>query len=158
MFTPTERSKGMNDNEIVKALECCNNPPGKADCRTCPFYHSEGRCTENMLSNALDLINRLQAEIERLKTVHYCIDKVILGKQEFAIADEYLIAYQNALERLYNNINLKSEARKEFAERIKSKLRDLAKIEHRGEYCYLIGEAFFDNLLEEMDGKEKENA
>lgn len=144
----------MNDNEIVKALECCckNN-----DCNGCPldYCNFSSECASKLALESLDLINRLQAEVERLEIVHYCIDKVILGKQEFAIADEYLIAYQNALERLYNNINLKSEARKELSEKIKDILRDNINISNM-DYNDIADD--IDNLLKELDGKEKENA
>ena len=49
----------MTDNEIIKALECC----GGSNCHECPI---EG-CTDDIFGNALDLINRQKAEIERLK-------------------------------------------------------------------------------------------
>jgi rRNA-processing protein FCF1 len=54
----------MTDIDIVKALECCNKPVGKNSCEDCPFHHSQGRCTENMLTNALDLINRQQFQLD----------------------------------------------------------------------------------------------
>ena len=113
----------LTDSEIKKALERCIGD----SCYTseCSFFEEtkdDEHCQRVAIKHALDLINRqdeeinrLQAENERLNVVHYCIDRAILGNQEFAIADEYLIAYQNALEHLYNNINLKAEAYKEFA-------------------------------------------
>lgn len=51
----------MKDNEIIKALECCI----KDDCDNCP--DTFGNCEHNAMRNALDLINRQKAEIERLK-------------------------------------------------------------------------------------------
>ncbi|MBQ6929019.1 MAG: hypothetical protein IJN27_01765 [Oscillospiraceae bacterium] len=50
------------DSEIIKALECCKND----DCDNCP--NTFGNCYSNLAGAALDLINRQQAEIERLKT------------------------------------------------------------------------------------------
>ena len=50
----------MTDNEITKALECCIND----DCDNCP--DTFGNCEHNAMRNALDLINRQKAEIERL--------------------------------------------------------------------------------------------
>ena len=129
----------MNDNEIIRALEWLREVMGV--CSSDKEY-----INGNII---LDLINRLTAENERLKTVHYCIDKVILGKQEFAIADEYLIAYQNALERLYNNINLKSAARKEFVERlIEEKSWD---VDCRCGYVHVVDVGDIEDLLEEME-------
>lgn len=55
----------MTDNEIIKALECC---PKYAACVKCPLYKREEKCREVLLKNALDLINRLYAEIEEQKT------------------------------------------------------------------------------------------
>ena len=51
----------MTDNEIIKALECCK----KDDCDNCP--NDFGNCCANLSGCSLDLINRQQAEIERLK-------------------------------------------------------------------------------------------
>lgn len=124
-------------NEIIKALECCNNPPGKADCRTCPFYHSEGRCTENMLSNAIDLINRLQAENERK-------DKIL---------NSYALQYGTVKDQSKRIEEIKSEARKEFAERLKGRLTVFNK-RIDGRCLYEIGDEDIDNLLKELDGKD----
>ena len=62
----------MKDNEIIKALECCN---GFECCpEECPFHSKEFKKKMNCLdekdgvmAKALDLINRQKAEIERLK-------------------------------------------------------------------------------------------
>ena len=53
----------MTDNEIKKALECCIND----DCDNCP--DTFGNCEHNAMRKALDLINRQQAEIERLDAI-----------------------------------------------------------------------------------------
>lgn len=50
----------LNDNEIKKALECCQ---GNWDCANCPY---NDKCS-SMHKDALEYINRLEAEIERLK-------------------------------------------------------------------------------------------
>ena len=59
----------MTDNEIVKALECCD---GSFDrCGECPLDNvnqEKLRCWE-LEKSALDLINRLQAENETLRDV-----------------------------------------------------------------------------------------
>ena len=65
----------MTDNEIIKALECCSIGETYTDCEKngCPLYLGITMgCKyidkENQLySDALDLINRKQAEIEELK-------------------------------------------------------------------------------------------
>ena len=59
----------LTDNEIKKALECC----GDEDiylCSICPLYRENPHndfCQEDLHKSALDLINRLEAENERLK-------------------------------------------------------------------------------------------
>lgn len=59
----------MKDNEIIKALECCTKGTISDVCVDCPLRTTD-ICTEEengVLKLALDLINRQQAEIERLK-------------------------------------------------------------------------------------------
>ena len=71
----------MTDNEIIKALECCRKAKTKGDCLSlgCPAStlagcryvlrtdeDFEGVIYYEMLKDALDLINRQKAEIERL--------------------------------------------------------------------------------------------
>lgn len=62
----------MTDNEIIKALECCQSENGN-DCENCPYSvvvyrQGEGGCTNKLMQDALDLINRQKAELE-LKTM-----------------------------------------------------------------------------------------
>lgn len=104
----------MTDNEIIKALECCIND----DCDNCP--DTFGNCEHNAMRNALDLINRQKAEIEELQT----------DGETLAIS---LLNARKEIERLKDrNVELwgenrvackkaKSEAIKEFAERLKEK-------------------------------------
>ena len=53
----------LTDNEILNAAECCTI----GDCRGC-FYGDtdQRRCRDDLIKNLVDLINRLQAENERL--------------------------------------------------------------------------------------------
>lgn len=55
----------MNDNEIIKTLECCIM---ETYCKSCPL-HSEfsANCVNIAFKNALALITRQKAEIENLK-------------------------------------------------------------------------------------------
>ena len=88
----------MTDNEIIKALECCNrNDYG--GCDDCPFYH---RCVNNERLSifTLALINRQKAEIERLK-----------GKVDM-YEEERKYHFEMSRQRIAEGI-------KEFAERIK---------------------------------------
>lgn len=60
----------MTDDEIVKALECCNEDDEDISdlivCNKCPLC-DDTRCTNHLRDFSLDLINRQQAEIEKLK-------------------------------------------------------------------------------------------
>ena len=89
----------MTDNEIIKALEACEaiNP-----CRGCPYkkYLTGAKCVSMLLKDTLDLINRQKAEIERLN---------IEFQSMRSAANSYKMHYETA----------KSEAIKEFAERLK---------------------------------------
>lgn len=56
----------MTDKEIIKALECCQNPYGS--CEDCPLWHRRSAdCVDYLTRNALSIINRQQSEIEKLK-------------------------------------------------------------------------------------------
>ena len=118
----------MTDNEIIKALECCMYGH---ECEGCS-YIGKGLCSDKMKKDALDLINRQQAEIERLN---------IKNKALTAITKNYDWKFAKA----------KSEAIKEFAKRFKSEVA----------YCeadtdeMIWFEKNFDNLVKEMTEVQK---
>lgn len=59
----------MEDNEIIKALEVCVRIHN--DCDNCPlleYSQATDECMTEAMSNALNLINRQKAEIERLNS------------------------------------------------------------------------------------------
>ena len=85
----------MTDNEIIKALECCGCD--NYQCDNCPYAYKT--CT--VYKDSLDLINRQKAEIERLRKKIEELSEVL--------SDSIRIRYKEA----------KSEAIKEFAERLK---------------------------------------
>ena len=63
----------MTDNEIIKALECCST---ESVCDNCPYGGgciNQNNNTHFMAKDALALINRQKAEIERLEfdNVHW---------------------------------------------------------------------------------------
>ena len=58
----------MTDKEIIKALECCRKKTVFEKCPIdCPMYKFDGDCFDLMQTDIIDLINRQQAEIERLQ-------------------------------------------------------------------------------------------
>lgn len=57
----------MKDKEIIKALECCI---GYSECSKCPFNSGAAgtiECKSECMTEALGLIKRQNAEIERLE-------------------------------------------------------------------------------------------
>lgn len=94
----------MKDEQIIKALECCATDDGD-DCFQCPYGNivykpGNGGCVNRCRKDAIDLINRQKAEIERLEHIRK--------------GDEQLI---NSLNKCYKLA--KSEAIKEFARELK---------------------------------------
>ena len=62
------RPQTHTDSEIVKALECCIK--GKCITKNCPLEGTEdisSKCEAKLMELTLDLINRLQAENEKLQ-------------------------------------------------------------------------------------------
>ena len=60
----------LTDNEIIKALKCCNEMENM-DCLQCPYYsvpYDSDRCSKRA-QDTIDLINRQKAEIEMLKNL-----------------------------------------------------------------------------------------
>ena len=58
------------DEDIIKALECCADSKNY-QCNKCPLYADCEKAS--IAENALDLINRQKAEIERLKECPKCV-------------------------------------------------------------------------------------
>lgn len=113
----------MTDNEIIKALKCCQ---GNVDCANCPYYeNNHHQCGDNLNKDVLDLINRQQAEIDELN---------------------------NTIDALENFIpKVKAEAIKEFAERLKD-LKHECGCNYRKKPVFAVTEDKIDNLVQEMVG------
>ena len=96
----------MTDDEIIKALKYCNTDVRENTCPKCAFY-KKNRCITLMLNGVSDLINRQKAEIERLKNKN----TLLLKKKCKDV---------NTARKI-----IKSEAMRDFAKRLKSKLNNL---------------------------------
>lgn len=79
----------MNDNDIIKALECCAKNEGCAECPYISLIKTGGEdCISFMAKQAIDLINRQRAEIERLQAGEYrYIGKTVQNARTEAIED-----------------------------------------------------------------------
>lgn len=137
----------MTDEHIIKALECCiakENCEG-ISCEICP-YDKVYDCKEEMLQNVLDLINRKKAEIESLKQIVYEDSKEIIELHR------RIVFWQENLR------SSKSEAIKEFAERLKKEIRLDDDCEYDCGNCYYECKEYvpvINNLVKEMTEEEK---
>lgn len=127
--------KKYTDEEIVRALKCHINAE---DCVSCEMF---GRCDEIILTDiVLNLINRQKSEIER--------------KNSFIENQNELISKLALAEK-----NARTEAYKEFAERIKMSIKanvvETLCNDVKGVYKaeYVLDD--IDNLLKEMIGDEE---
>ena len=118
----------MTDNDIIEALECCGDEEELHWCTQCPYYDKENDfCQEDLHRDALDLINRQKAEIERVRT-------------DFGnMAQHSLILIANA----------RTEAVKEFAERLKGITSRQYKL---GRFVGEFNVGDFNKLVKELVG------
>ena len=110
----------MNDSEIIKALECCYV---LHQCEDCPCdYDTNGKTLCNEVgANILGLIKRQQAEIDRLN-----IDLMAMR----GAANSYKAHYEDLKSENLETIKIlktaKSEAVREFAEKLKEYCDEIA--------------------------------
>ena len=128
-----------NEEGIIKALECfaVAKDFDETGCIGCAF-ETRGICLENcsdgLAKLALALINRQQAEIERLHKAHRL----------------------NLLTQLDISEKIKAEAIKEFAERLKAHSRKMQSSDFSGEFwdrAVLVSD--INNLVKEMVGEQQ---
>ena len=122
----------MTDNDVIKALECISGK--EVFCHDCKYSaHSfYPKCKQEAGKDALDLINRQQAEIERLQE-----------KQDL-FAD---------IGKMYSEI--KADAVKEFADMVKENAskNDFICMDAVIATEYIISKHKLDDLLKEVGDK-----
>lgn len=129
----------MTDNEIIKALECCfTNDFGKTNCNKCAFYTATAKCMDDMQNAVIALFNRQKAEIERLNSKLAAKDN---------INDYNTAQLRIAREKLRS---AKSEAIKEFAERLKRTSIGLEIGDDKKFKMTVVSTIAIDNLVKEM--------
>ena len=130
----------MTDEQIIKALEYCSTDVRENTCPKCAFYKKH-RCSTLMLNAVSDLINRQKAEIERLREkISYLEESIDCSRKE----------YNMSLQKLQQ---AKSEAIREFAERLKKDMRLEDNCEYDCATCYYECKDYvplIDNLVREM--------
>jgi FtsZ-binding cell division protein ZapB len=152
--------KKLTDSEIVKAFKCCSDINDK--CFECPLKDkSRESCVGILMSNALDLINRLQADKEYYKKNRdkYQDDVMFLSKQcdELQEENERLKnCRKEEVEKLMAATDkviseTKAEAYKEFAAKIKEDAVWICD----DNYIEDALTEYIDNLVKELVGEEK---
>lgn len=121
----------MTDNEIIKALECCKDSPSYEYCSECLYGEctSKKGCLGELLEDAIDFISRQKAEIEELKAIN----------ESLKTDRPFLVEIS------------RSEARKEFAERLKQE-----KIYSLERHEYIIPVSVMDWTLQKMRGNHEQ--
>ena len=143
----------MADNEIIKAWGCCI-PMSERKCNECPYHEFRFRCITQLIKDTIDLINRQQAEIERLKSGIDDLDrKLSMADDCIAEKEADIVRFQKKVEELSEVLSdsirirykeIKSEAIKAFAERLKEKKHELDR--------FILYDEDIDNLVKEMGG------
>lgn len=129
----------MTDNEIIKALDFCEGFNGVSFCNDCPLFDKD-KCVQILSHEAYNLINRQKAEIERLKCE---MGKLLPKDCSYAMQMEV----SNKLES-----QIKSEAIKEFAERLENNLCGCDVTGDRDNVGYITSDVhqIIDSLVKEM--------
>lgn len=136
----------MNDNDIIKALECCIHEP--INCRYCSYEKPCNIGRSDMQKDALDLIIRQKAEIERLNHIRAELSKEIDKLRDMVAQNEGVLPRYEQL--------IKTEAIKKFAERMKGidLYQCIEEYYKNAELCYEVRQDWFceqiDNLVKEM--------
>jgi chromosome segregation ATPase len=137
-----KEEKKLTDEEIVKALEDCNRgytDMNRNSCDTCPYRDIEP-CGKAQMTGCIDLIHRLQAEIERLTEYNAnlngmnleFIDKNAELQKQVDELKSRLWASENAVKEMSNAFGRErarvDKAVKDTAKEITSKVVDLIMI------------------------------
>ena len=164
--------KKPNNNDIIKALDICSKSTNgcshsKYTCEDC-YLNGQPMCSSVLLQDAIDLHTRQQAEIERLQKEVNLVSmqfQDIQERQEESQAEIDKLNAENMLTMSERNAfrtsfydvlkqlkTAKSEAVKEFAERVKEFMHNKFKTLDEYEFEY-ITESDIGNLLKEMVGE-----
>lgn len=138
--------KKLTDEEIIKTLERCSKGDGCFGCAKA--YAHSANCIRILETECLDLINRQKSEIERLKECPKCVYEYDGEVTEYCV--------QGPCSNFKTVEQIKAEAYKEFAERIKMSIKanvvETLCNDVKGVYNaeYVLDD--IDNLLKEMVG------
>lgn len=151
----------MTDKDIVKALECCisdDDGTRERPCKGCPLLQNDS-CSNSLRKCALDLIYRQKEKIKEFDE-KLVIQRGLIDYQKAEIerlqkkVDELAEVLSDAIKIRYKEA--KSEAIKEFAERLKQTITNEINTYYNsnGGGYYLAEDTIedIDNLVKEMAG------
>lgn len=104
----------MNANKIIKALECHRDETNS--CKECAYNYERG-CSLRLAADTLDLIEELQAEIERLAEqgyIHYSEEDENWYPSEIKMQYCYFVSYLHSNGKKLNTANAKIVSEKEI--------------------------------------------
>ena len=127
----------LTDEDIIKALECCID----GYCRGCMYGDTDQfHCKDDLMQNALDLINRKNIQVEGLK-----------NERIERIRELTRVVYDKEI------AEAKAEAIKDFAERLTDRIMDSIEqsLNNPDGNNYFITDVYtdIDNLVKEMVGE-----
>ena len=139
----------LTDAEIVKALECCSFG-SEFKCQECPADDCSLSCGNKLAKQALDLIERKDAEIERLqKIIVGFMDEVGTWSNKYEVDISTILKLPLLAKEDFNIRNkIKSEAYREFAKLVNRRLNSNTP---RGAYLYNIMKNVEKELTEKND-------
>lgn len=140
----------MTDEQIIKALECCGVELGS--CEKCPSkYRRRGDCIRLLTIDAINLINRQQAEIDHFAEAN----KMVIEPKTIKTEDEEIlrILVNQSVTFIPKNDDIKAiqrDAAINFADRLKSKCRDSVELDDYR--MTVVTKSDIDKAVNEMFG------
>ena len=134
----------MKPDEIKKALTICRF---MNTCRKCPYNINSGKCLTNLTTDALAYIQELESAIKTLQMENNQLqDDIVNANGNYEqLKDDYELLKNALAQKII--LEIKSEAIKEFAERLKE-LKKNSTMDRRIYTAEMI-----DSLVKEMVGE-----
>lgn len=140
----------MTDSEIIKALECCLVT---GQCKTGCFVDVL-ECERVLFDAVKDLLKRQQAEIERLKAENAELEAEVEKQYEQARADILGNMADGGASCHWCIAEHKKNAVKDFAERLKARVKETANEKPDGGHvCDSEIAGIINELFAEMEGE-----
>ena len=139
----------MTDSDIINALECCAK---FAQCTGCGYYKERDRCcVDAVMEDAVAMLKRQQAEIERLKEENAKLDAEVDKQYEQARADILGNMADGGTSCHWCIAEHKKNAVKNFAAKLKAKAYKAENEWSHGEHPMVVELDDIDDVLEEME-------